>query len=203
MQSVRRFKASADAAKQAAVAGLAGATTEVDNQVRAVKRRIDRANKKKKGGGGGKDPAKEALRDARKLEDAFKRAEQQSLKARQTFIDNVAGLDVNTRIGVQLDLELEKINQDADRQITQLKRKLEDLRLDGAATAELENQYTAVIAQIEAARDAEIQAANSFDAQMKRRSEALDLFIRDLKTAANEATDTFSKVGCGHWRGVC
>ena len=197
------FKNSADAAKAAAIAGLEGSTTQVAGAVKAATNRIKRASgggggrKRGGGGGGGGDPAKDALRDARKIEDAFRNAERQSLKARESFLENVEGLDVNSRIQIGLELETEKINQDADRTIQQLKRKLEDLELDGKATDALKQRYAEVIKEIERARDAEIRAANSFDAQMKRRSEALDLFIRDLKTAANEAEGTFAKIAAG------
>ncbi len=192
--------------QSAVINGLNG----VDGAIKATGSRVARANKRssggskrKKSGGGGKkgksaeDLAKEAVRDARKIEDAFKRAETQALSARAAYLDNVRGLDVNTRINLTAEVDIAKITADADKQIQSLKRQLEDLKLDGKANSALESQINETIRLVELEKQAQIDSATSFDAQMDRRSKAIDLFIRDLKTLASESTSTFDKVAAG------
>lgn len=182
-------------------AGLKG----VESNVAATTKRVKTANKPKRGGGGGGKSAdqlaKEALRDARKIEDAFRDAEKEVLNAKQTFAENAFGILPAARTADLLGLDIEAIEQDFDRKITRLKRKLEDLNLDFTGSpeqqAQLKAQTEQAIELIEKAKQAEIDAATSFEAQMDRRSESLDLFIRDLETLAFESQDTFTKVAAG------
>lgn len=189
---------------EAAVENNLGTVGQKVERVRSAPRFRSRGGGgRRRGGGGGKSAeqqAKEALRDARKIEDAFRDANKQMLKARQTFLENAEGLDVSARVEASIELDVAEISAKADEQILRLKRKLEDLKLDGTGGEELQrlqSQYSLLITEIERARDAEIAAATSFEAQMARRSDAIDLYIRDLKTLAAESESTFTQVGAG------
>lgn len=186
-----------------------GAITGIQNTVEETTDRITKATtpKPKRGGGGGakgKSPeqlAKEALRDARKIEDAFTEAEKAVVDAKVSFAENAFGLAPNARASTLLGLDIEQIEADFDKQIQRLERKLEDLEIDFKGSPsqlkELQAQTREAIRLTEMAKQAEIDAASSFEAQMQRRSDALDLFIRDLETLAFQTEDTFSKVAAG------
>lgn len=145
--------------------------------------------------------AREALKKAREIEDAFLAAANQAKEAQQRYIDAARGFAVDERINLSLNFEINKINEDFDAQVLEIERKLQDLELGFSGTpeqlADLKAAYGEVIDEIERAREAEIAAASSFTAQMERRSNALDLFIRDLRDVAIATKDTFTQVGAG------
>ena len=178
-----------------------GATQGAQSQ-EAIKLRIERENK------AAEDEAKrairearEALKDARRLEDAFIEAANAGREARSRYTEATRGLDVSERVKIGLEFDIDEINADFDNQILDLQRRLEDVEVDFKGTpeqlADLKGQYTALIGEIEKARDAEIAAASSFTSQMERRSKAIDLFIRDLTDIGIASKDTFTQVGAG------
>lgn len=178
--------------------GLGDTADDIESQTK----RIERANKAaSKAGDNRLREAKKALARERKIEDIYNEIAGVSRDAREALFNATRGIDLSGREDFLLGLEIEEIIADYDKQITSLKRKLEDIELDFGGTpaqlAEIKEGYSAVIQEIEAARDAEIKAANSFTAMMERRSKALDLFRRDLQDVAFEANDTATKVGAG------
>lgn len=189
------FADTTNAILQSAAAGVAGVEAAVSGARKSATSRLK--PRKGGGGGGGQDPAKKALQDARKVEDAYDRAARTANSAREAFAENIAGLDPNVRIELLLDVDLEKATLDADRKITQIKRQIEDLRLDGKLDAQLEANLNRTIELIELEKQANIDAATSFEAQMKRRSQALDVFIRDLETAAVASENAFAQTAAG------
>lgn len=180
---------------------IAGAREGADSQ-EAIRERVERAGTAaQRAADKALREAREALKKAREVEDAFLDAAVQGREARERYVEAVRGFDVDQRISLSLDFEITEINEDFDNQIREIERKLQDLELDFSGTpeqlADLKSAYGEVIDEIERARQAEIEAASSFSAQMERRSAALDLFIRDLRDVAIAANDTFTQVGAG------
>ncbi len=182
-------------------AAVEGAQQGADSQ-EAVRERIERSGRDAdRAADKALKEARKALKKAREIEDLFRDATEQGREAQARYIEAVRGLDIDQRIAVSLDFELEEINEDFDNQILEIQRKLQDLELDFSGTPEelekIKTAYSGVIAEIERARDAEIAAASSFTAQMERRGKAIDLFIRDLRDIAIATKDTFTQVGAG------
>lgn len=186
------FQSRVAAILSSAEAGVADVEAAIEGTAQSTTSRLNRRS-----GGSSRDPAREALQDARKIEDAYARAARTANSAREAFAENIAGLDPNVRIELLLDVDLERATLEADRRITQIQRQIEDLRLDGRLSADLEANLNRTIELIELEKQANIDAATSFEAQMERRSQALDTFIRDLETAAITSENAFDQVAAG------
>lgn len=145
--------------------------------------------------------AKDALRDARALEDAYTSIATSMRDSKRAYLEAVRGLSLEDRQSAAFNLDVEDVIANAQERIRDLNREFEDLsvtfadqpdKLDG-----LRLKYDELISSIEAERDAQIAAADSFTEQMARRSAALDLFQRDLTDAAIASGNTFDMVNAG------
>lgn len=182
----------------AAVIGAKEAQAAVD---KVRKREESERKKKEQERKAAEREAKELVRERRRLEDAFRDADKITADLRDSVYENTRGIDVKDRVLQGYASAVEAINRDFDNQIIELQRKIEDVEINFKGTPEelaaLKAKYSDLIVEIEKARDAEIAAANSFTAQMERRSKAIDLFIRDLRDVGMESRDTFTMVGAG------
>jgi TP901 family phage tail tape measure protein len=141
------------------------------------------------GRGGGGDPAQEARRLRRQFEDAFREIEgirDGALRTQMRMMD----MDLETRIQFDLMLDINEIARDYETQLVGLRRELEDinetfkgqpLELD-----RLREAYSTVIAQVEAARDAEIAYTQTFTQMVERRNRAIDTQVTRLRDLAAE-----------------
>lgn len=145
--------------------------------------------------------ARKALRLAQRMRGEFRAVADAMADAQRGYLEAIRGLGVDTRAQLAFDLDVQSIAREAENQIATLNEKFEQLALgyegDEAALANLRSQYDQLIKVIELERDANIAAASSFEAQMQRRSAAIDLFIRDMQDVAFASQDTFTKVGAG------
>lgn len=214
------FSANARLSAQAAVAGLgetdaaiADAIEDVEREAKRVARLLERQRKdaqrafddaerdRQQLADDRETAAKDALSSAREVEDLFRQAGDATRDAEEAYFEAIRGVGVGFREQFLFDLEVDNIAADAERQIASLQRQLQDIQSDFKGSPEqlneLVGQYDLLIDQIERTRDAEIASADSFSAQMDRRSAAIDLFIRDLQDVAFESDNTFTKVGAG------
>ena len=149
--------------------------------------------------------ARDIVARSREINDLLLEAEQAIADGQRTLLESVPGVSNRQRIDIGFALDVTEIERDYNQQIQDIQRKIEDVVREAAEegegiTPELQaviGRYEEMIDVIELAKQAEIDAASSFEAQMERRSNALDLFIRDLKTVGLEADDTLTKVGAG------
>jgi TP901 family phage tail tape measure protein len=144
-----------------------------------------------KGGGGGGDPAEEAKRLRRQYEDAFLELEGIASDAMRTQL-RIANVNLDTRINFRLALDVNEIVRDYEEQLRGLRRELEDLNETFAGQPleldRLSQAYSTVIAQVEAARDAEIRYTTGFTAMVQRRNEAITEHVNRLRDAAAEVS---------------
>jgi len=174
-----------------AAANLADAAASFGVTLGAV---VARAGNSGGGGGGGGDPAKEAKRLRRQYEDAFLELEGIQSDAMRTQL-RMMNVDLNTRINFRLVLDVNDIVRDYEEQLNGLRRELEDLnetfKGQPLELDRLSQAYSTVIAQVEAARDAEIAYTQGFTAMVQRRNEAIDEHVTRLRDAA-EQTNSLS-----------
>jgi TP901 family phage tail tape measure protein len=171
------------------------ATREREKEAKALQKSIDDALKE----------AEEKVKQARALEDAFIDIQNSNYDLAEVIVEAGRGFGLATREAFAEQLDLTEIGNRYDQQIVELQRTIEDVKFNFTGSNEelalLTERYGKLITSIELARDAEIKAATSFTAQMERRSEALDLFIRDLTDAAYEAQGVYTQVGAGIVKG--
>jgi TP901 family phage tail tape measure protein len=201
-EAIRAAAASSmEAAIAALEAGFSGTVAEVEATTQSITRRVNSPSRRGGGGQSAADLARQRLREARQIEDAFSRARDAALDAQEAFLEAAQGFTISERAELFIDLDVEQTRARFEQQIQNLNRQLEDIEIEFAGSpeqlAELRQQYSETIELIERTRDAEIAAANSFTAQMERRSDAIDLFIRDLQNLAHETEGTFSRVAAG------
>lgn len=178
--------------------GLGGVADETVSQTK----RVERANKLSDRAGSARlSAAQKALARERKIEDLYAEIADITRDTREALFNATRGIDLSDREGFLLDLEVDEVVADYTKQIRTLQRKLEDVEIGFEGTpdqlAEIKAGYSAVLVELEAAKDAEIKAASSFTSMMARRSAALDLFRRDLQDVAFATKDTASKIGAG------
>lgn len=163
----------------------------VDDTRKRVKREQDRLERE----------AREALRDARRLEDAFLDIAKKRKDTAYGLLDNTRGTSIATRVQNSMKQDIELIERAFDEQILGLQRDIEDIEVNFKGSPDelerLKNEYSQLTVEINAAKEAEIAAASSFTAQMERRSKALQLFKRDLLDIGIASKDTFTQVGAG------
>jgi TP901 family phage tail tape measure protein len=185
------FNSSSTAAANAALAGIGSAEDLISD---ATKRFATRSKRSSRSG-------RDALKDARQVEDAFLRAERSLIASRRTFLENAPVGDIDTRINLTVENDVARITNSAQAAVRQAQRRLEDIQRRGVVSgdqlAELRQKYSRVIEEINRARDAEIVATTSYASQMDIRREAIDLFIRDLQTSAIASGDVLSQVNAG------
>lgn len=145
--------------------------------------------------------AKDALRRARSLEDAWTDVRKSMRDAQRGLYESSRGLTMDERMQFSRDLDLQSIIAEADEQIRDLNRAFEDLQIEFAdnpqALAGLREEYDQLISIIEMEKQANIAAADSFTAQMERRSAAIELYQRDLRDISIASGNTFDQVSAG------
>lgn len=170
------------------LSGLLSAQTEVDKLRNDRRFQPDR----KKGGGGVND----ALKNARDLENAFRDASREILRARKTIAENTNSTDLVATVSLLVDIDVEEINNRADDAIDRLERRFADLSVDGDTTG-LRERYDEAIRFINLARDADIEAAQSFEAMVELRSQAIDNLISKLQDGAVRTGDAYAQMLAG------
>jgi TP901 family phage tail tape measure protein len=205
----RSFAAASDRISNAALLGLGDVGDSIEAQRQAELRRADELRRENERLRREQEQAlkeqqrlaERARAEARAVEDAFLQLARTSDEVRRSYLETLRGVSLTSRIEDTFDLDLQSIVAGYDQQIRELQREFEDLAREFAGDPiklrELATEYDALINQIEALKQAEIDAADSFTAQMERRSAALELFRRDLTDVAFEANDTFTSVGAG------
>jgi TP901 family phage tail tape measure protein len=174
------------------IAGLNKTTANIQTAEKAATSRAKSGRKS-----GAKGAANKARNDARKAAKALRDAAKELNDAKQVYTDSVRGLSINERISISLDVDTRKAELEYDAKIAALKQKMEDADRSGNLTTSMRSQYEETLSYLEKTKQAEIDAADSFTEQMKRRSDAIDLFIRDMQDMAAESANTFAKVGAG------
>ncbi|QXN71100.1 tape measure protein [Rhodobacter phage RcDurkin] len=178
----------------AIAAGISGTERKIEQAETSVNSRNRRGANEE---GARLKAAKKALKEAREAQDLLRDAQSIMLSSWESYVNALGGLGLNERIELNLQIDTQKIEREFDDKITKLRRKMEDVKLEGNLTPELEKQYEAALAALERTKQAELDAANSFTAAMARRSAAIKLFIRDLENAAATSKNTFDKIGAG------
>jgi hypothetical protein len=142
--------------------------------------------------GGGGDPAAEARRLRRQFEDAFRELDgirSDALRTQMRMLD----MDFQTRLNFELVLDIGDVARDYENQLVRLRRELEDINETFAGQplelGRLTEAYSTVIAQVEAARDAEIAYTQGFTQSVERRNRAIDTQITRMRDLAAETNN--------------
>lgn len=208
------FGNSSDLVEQSALAGLGEAGKTIEEARQRIEKERDKAKREREKAQRERERAarerKQAVEDqidqARQLEDVFADLASASTKAQQSYYEAVRGVATQTREGILFDLEKDEIVQQYDKQIRDLQRALQDLELEYANNPrklnEVRQEYGTVIAQVEAARSAELEATNDFEHQMDRRRQALEDFQTDMQQVAYETGNVWNQAGAGLFSGL-
>ena len=147
-----------------------------------------------------RDPVEEARRARRQFEDALREIEGIRIQARRAQLDTGV-FDIETRIGISMELDIADIRAQYDQQLTRLRRELDDInrRFEGQPLElnRLAESYRNIIREVEAARDAEIAYTQSFTAMVERRNQAIESQLVQIRNLAMEVEDGYGRVRAG------